>query len=237
MTGWPAKRSWAHVGTDRIEGGHRVLLDGQPVETPGGRPVVAPTRALADAMAAEWAAQRETIEPLTMPVMRAVNTAIDRVSTCHGGVARMLGDYAETDLLCHRAAAPPDLADRQARAWDPMLAWAAEALGARLAPTEGVLPVPQDAGAVARLRRVVAGTPAFELTALHDLVTLSGSLILGLAVARGRLTPEAAFDMSRIDEDHQAELWGRDAEAEAATVARRDQFLHAHRFLGLCAAG
>ncbi len=234
MTEWKAKRFWKQASVADAEGGFQVLLDGRPVKTPGKSLLVLPTRKMADAVAAEWDAQEDEIKPLTMPVTRSANSAIERVAAFHGEVAQMLGDYAETDLLCYRAESPSDLATRQAAAWDPLLDWAADTFGARLLPTEGVLPIPQAGEAVEKLRYAVREVPEFELTALHDLVTLSGSLIIGLAVARGHLAPDAAFSISRIDEEYQAELWGRDEEADAAKDARREQFVHADRFLRLC---
>jgi chaperone required for assembly of F1-ATPase len=230
MTEWKAKRFWTAAAVAEAEGGYQVELDGRPVRTPGKALLVLPTRAMAEAVAAEWDAQEGEIKPLTMPVTRSANSAIERVTPSHAEVAAMLSAYGETDLLCYRAEGPQDLAARQAEGWDPLLDWAAEALEARLHPTAGVLPVPQPAQSVANLSAEVTRTPPFHLTALHDLVTLSGSLILGLATAYGRLTPETAFDLSRIDEDFQIEQWGEDEEAAEFATARRAQFLHADRF-------
>ncbi len=237
MTEWKAKRFWTSAAVAEAEGGFQVQLDGRPVKTPGKALLVLPTRPMAEAIAAEWDAQEDEIKPLTMPVTRSANSAIERVTVFRHEVSAMLGDYAETDLLCYRAEGPSDLAERQAKAWDPMLDWAADHYGARLIPTEGVLPIAQSDTAVTALRAAVAVVDVFPMTALHDLITLSGSCVLGLAVSEGRLTPEDAFAMSRIDEEYQAELWGRDEEADAAAQARLDQFLHAHRFLGLCSDG
>lgn len=230
MTEWKAKRFWKTATVAEAEGGFQVLLDGRPVRTPGKTLVVTPTRAMADAMAAEWDAQEDEIQPLTMPVTRSANSAIERVTPIKAEVTDMLAAYAETDLLCYRAESPSTLASRQAAAWDPLLDWVADTLQARLVATEGVLPIPQSPDALARVRAHIAAVPPFQMTALHDLITLSGSAILGLATAHGRLTPDAAFDLSRIDEDYQIEQWGRDEEADAATADKRAQFLHADRF-------
>jgi chaperone required for assembly of F1-ATPase len=185
---------------------------------------------MAEAVAAEWEAQDGEIKPLTMPVTRSANSAIERVTPNHAEVAAMLAAYGETDLLCYRADGPQSLVERQAEGWDPLLDWAAQTYGARLRRTVGVLPVDQPAEAIETLSRKVAATPPFHLTALHDLVTLSGSLILGLATAEGRLDPKTAFDLSRIDEDFQIEQWGEDEEASAFAASRLEQFQHAHRF-------
>jgi len=230
MTEWKAKRFWTSAAVIESDGGYQIELDGRPVRTPGKLPLVLPTRAMAEAVAAEWDAQEGEIKPLTMPVTRSANSAVERVTPGHAEVAAMLSAYAETDLLCYRADAPQDLAERQAGGWDPLLDWAAETYGARLHTTVGVLPVPQPEDSLATLAAVVVRVPAFHLTALHDLVTLSGSLILGLATAEGRLSPDDAFDLSRIDEDYQIEQWGADEEAAEFAAARRAQFLHAHRF-------
>jgi hypothetical protein len=178
---------------------------------------------MARAIAAEWAEQGEEIDPLSMPVTRSANSAIDRVATQHGEVADMLAAYAETDLLCHRAETPLRLHEQQAAAWDPLLDWAEHRFGARLAPTTGILPVAQAEPALRLLSDTVHGTGAFQLTALHDLVSLSGSLILGLAVAEGRLDPAEGWRLSRIDEDWQI------AQQAVRGIPLTDQSLNAPR--------
>jgi chaperone required for assembly of F1-ATPase len=234
-SGWKAKRFWSDVSVAEAADGYAVQLDARRVMTPGKLPLALPTRAMADAVAAEWAAQQDEIQPLTMPVTRAANSAIERVAPQHDAVAATLAAYAETDLTCHRADTPQTLAARQAAAWDPLLDWLSGALGARLFPTTGVLPVAQPSRSLERLGAHVAGLDAFRLTALHDLVALSGSLVIGLAVAHDRLDPEAAWPVSRIDEDWQIEQWGRDAEAAAAAAVKRRDFLRAKTFWALAA--
>ena len=219
--GWAARRFWtrAEAAADG-GGGWQVLLDGRVLRTPGKQPLRLPTAPLAEAIAAEWQAQGDLIRPEAMPLTRAANSAIERVAPQRTEVAMMLAAHAGTDLLCYRATHPRDLAEAQARDWQPLLDWAAARYGARLAVTAGIMPLPQDAGALAALAGAVAGFGPVGLTALHDLVTLPGSLVLGLAVAEGRLTASDAHRLARLDEDHQAALWGRDAEAEAAAEAR-----------------
>lgn len=230
MSEWKPRKFWTSVGLRPADGGWQVALDDRVVNTPGKLPLVLPTRALAQAVADEWAAVDQAIDPAVMPVTRAANSAIEKVAPQFDTVASMLAEYGGTDLLSYRDDRQDALAREQAAAWDPLLDWAADTLGARLAVTGGVIPVAQDPAALAALRGHVAGLDPWGLTALHDLVTLPGSLVLGLAVVNGRLTAAEAYAMSRLDEDFQARLWGRDEEAEAAALRRRAAMLDAERF-------
>lgn len=227
--GWAARRFWtqADIRAGGSEGadGWQVMLDGRVLRTPGRQVLSLPTRALARAIAAEWDAQGEFVQPATMPLTRAANSAVERVTPQHASVAAMLAEYAQTDLLSHRAEAPAELVATQAREWDPLLDWLDNRFGARLAVTAGVMPVAQDKQALARLEHAVLGLGPFSLTALHDLVVLPGSLVLGLAVTEGRIGVDDAHRLSRIDEDHQARIWGHDPEADAV-AARRSEALH-----------
>lgn len=235
MTGWTARRFWTNAtAAPAPGGGAAVLLDGRPLRTPAKAPLALPSLALAEAVAAEWQAVEGTVNPAAMPLTRIANAAVDKVAPQQAEVAALLAAYGATDLLCHRAAAPPALAARQAAGWDPLLDWAAQALGAPLAVTAGVIAVPQPPGSLARLAAAVGALDPFRLSAFHDLVAIPGSLVLGLAVARGRLGADAAFALSRIDEDWQRELWGEDAEAEAAAARARADHAHAARFFALC---
>jgi len=162
--------------------------------------------------------------------------AIDRVATQHREVAEMLAAYAETDLLCHRADGPERLRQRQDAGWDPLLDWAEERFGARLVPVTGILPTKQPRTALDRLSEAVHGCDPFRLTALHDLVGLSGSLVLGLAVAHGRLAPSDGWSLSRIDEDWQIEQWGEDEQATEVAARKYGEFAHAMRFWTLSSA-
>lgn len=232
--GWKSKRFWQEVSVTDAEGGFGVMLDARRVLTPGKQPLVVPTRAMAEAVAAEWAAQEGEIKPLTMPVTRAANSAIERVRPQKPEVAAMLAAYAETDLTCHRAASPAELVDRQALGWDPILDWAATVHGAPLVPVVGILPGVQPQASLDALSARVAAFDEFRLTALHDLVTLSGSILLGLAVADRHIDPDRAWSLSRIDEDWQIEQWGADEDAAEAALIKRAQFLQADRFWSLC---
>ncbi len=236
MTEWKAKRFWTLAEVTEVEGGYRVALDGKPLNTPGKLPLILPTRPMADAVAAEWNAQEVEIKPLTMPNTRSANSAIERVVPQLQEVAAMLAAYGETDLLCYRAEGPAELTQRQITGWDPLLDWTAERYDARLNVGAGIVPVDQPPEAVANLADAVAGTDAFSMVALHDLVTLTGSLVLGLAVTERRLNAKNAYELSRIDEDWQIEQWGEDEEAKAAAAAKEAQLLHAEAFWDLCCA-
>lgn len=233
---WAARRFWREVTVEAEGEGFAVLLDGRRVRTPLKAPLALPTRAFAEAVAEEWRAQGEVVNPGAMPATRLANAAIDKVGASRAEVVAMLGDYGRTDLLCYRAEGPARLLERQRAAWDPLLAWAEEALGARLATGAGVMPVAQAEGDLARLRAAVDGLDDFALSAFHDLVALSGSLVLALAVAQGRLAPEAAWELSRLDEAFQIEEWGEDEEAAKAAEGKRGAFLDAARFMALLAA-
>ena len=234
MSGWKAKRFWKQATVEPEGAGWGVRLDGRPVKTPAKSPLVVPTEAMARAIAAEWDAQQAEVRPATMPVTRAANSAIDKVTPQFAAVAAMLADYGGTDLLCYRAEGPVPLVERQRAAWDPLLDWAAQHLGAPLACATGVLPVAQAPDSLARLTAEVQEFDPFRLTALHDLVAISGSLVIGLAVARGRIGVDAGWLASRIDEHWQAEQWGADDEATAAEAVKRAAMADAARFLMLC---
>lgn len=234
MSGWKLKRFWQEAQVTEAEGGgFAILLDGRPVRTPAKAPLVLPSRALAKAVAAEWDAQEGEVRPDTMPLTRTANSAIDKVLTQHDEVATLLAAYGETDLLCYRAEAPEELVDRQREAWDPLLDWAAEALQARLSAVRGVIPEPQDGVALERMARRVRGFDAFRLAAFHDLVSLTGSLVLGFAATQGVCEPEEIWEISRIDETWQAEKWGEDEQAAEHTAMKKQAFLDAMRFLSL----
>lgn len=231
MTGWTARRFWTAVTVAPApDGGHAVRLDSRPLRTPAKRPLTLPTRALAEAVAAEWAAVEGLVDPRRMPFTRSANAAVDKVTPQFAGVAALIADYGGSDLLCYRAEEPEALTARQAAAWDPILDWAARRHGAQLVVTRGVVPVAQPPESLARLAAAVHATTPFELTALHDLVSLSGSLLIGLAATEPDADPEALWVLSRIDEDWQAELWGRDDAAAAVAEGKKHAFLHAHRF-------
>jgi chaperone required for assembly of F1-ATPase len=233
MSDWKAKRFWKAAAVVPAPGGFTVELDGKPVRTPAKRALVLPTQRIADIVAAEWDAQEGVINPHGMPATKTANAALDKVADQHAEVADMLAGYGDSDLLCYRADAPEGLVARQSAAWDPMLDWAEEALGARLHPRIGVVHVPQDPEALAVLSRLTHRFNAFELAAFHDLVSLSGSLILGFAAALQARDIDLIWDMSRLDEVWQAEQWGKDDIAEAQAALRKAAFLHAGNMFAL----
>lgn len=230
MSEWKAKRFWTEAKVTETEGGFGILLDTRPVKTPGKATLVAPTPEMATAIAAEWDAQQDEIRPLTMPVTRAANAAIDKVTPQHAEVADMIAAYGDADLLCYRADAPEGLVARQEATWDPLLDWADAALGARLVPVVGVMHKPQDPRALAALSARVHAMDPFTLTAFHDLVSLSGSLVIGFAARMAHQDPETLWFASRIDEIWQEELWGVDEEARQMALAKQTQFINAKRF-------
>ena len=230
MSGWTAKRFWTATRVEEVDGGFTVRLDGRPVKTPAKTLLVVPTRAMADQIAAEWDAQQGKVDPRTMPWTRSANAALDKVANQFAEVAGLLAAYGDTDLLCYRADGPEELARRQTEGWDPLLAWSAATLKAPLNATVGVMHREQPAESLARLTARIGQMTAFQLTGFHDLVAISGSLVLALAVADQRLPAEEAWRLSRLDEHWQAEVWGRDEEAEMLEAARHEGFLHAERF-------
>ena len=231
------KRFWTEVHVAETPGGFGVRLDARTLRTPAKAELVVPTQALAEAIAAEWRAVEGEIRPEALPFTRAANVAVDRIAADPGPLVTHLASYGETDLLCYRAEAPVGLRARQAAAWDPALAWAARDLGAPLAVTEGVAHRAQDPASLAALHAAVGAHDAFALTALSELVTLSGSLVLGLAVARGALGAPEAWAASRLDETWQEEQWGVDDEAAEMARIRENDFLRAARLLELLADG
>lgn len=234
MSAWKAKRFWKTATAEGCDGGFTVRLDGRAVKTPAKSAFVLPTLAMAQAAAAEWDAQVKEVRPESMPVTRMANSAIDKVAVQFDEVAGLLAAYGESDLLCYRATGPVELIARQSAAWDPLLDWAAAVLGAPLVATAGVVHVAQPPGSIASLRaRLFALTP-FQLAAMHDLISISGSLILGFAVAGQRLTAAEAFSISRIDEQWQAEKWGEDEDAAALEALKRAALIEAARFWNLC---
>lgn len=229
------RRFWTEVTIEPEGGDFGLRLDARPLRTPAKAPLRVPTRALAEAVAAEWRAIAEEIDPAALPFTRAVNAAIDRVARDPAPVIDAVAAYGATDLVCYRAEAPEGLRLRQAAGWDPLIAWSAAALGAPLLTTFGVIHVAQPPASLEAMRAAVASGDAFALTALAELVALAGSLVIGLAVARGARTAKAAWDLSRIDEIWQADQWGSDDEAETSAALRRNDFLRAAHLLEMLA--
>ena len=230
------KRFYKDVSVVKAENGYSIQLDGRPVRTPKKLPLIVPTRPLADAIAEEWVAQTERIDPAMMPLSKLAITAIDGVTGSMDEVAADIVRFAGSDLLCYRAEAPAALAEAQALAWDPILRWVEAETGARFLLAEGVMPVTQGREALSRFGDLVAPFDAYALTALHVMTTLTGSAFLALAAAKGRLSAEEAWSAAHIDEDWQIARWGVDVEAADRRARRHAEMLAASRFLGLLSA-
>ncbi len=233
MSEWTMKRFWKAANVTELDDGASVALDDKPLRTPAKAPLILPTRAMARAVAEEWEAQDENVDPASMPMTRTANSAIDKVVPQRAEIVEMLAEYGRTDLLSYRAEAPDVLVARQDALWDPLLDWASDTYGARLVTTAGVMPVAQDPDAIARLAAPMKAMSPFELASFHDLVALTGSLVLGLAASDGAYAPDAVWALSRLDEEWQAEQWGRDEEADAVAARKHADFRDAHRFLTL----
>jgi len=227
------KRFYKDVSVAPEGPGFALRLDERPVKTPARAGLVVPSLALAEAMAAEWSAQGEEIDPRSMPLTGLANAAIDRVAPDPQAFAARLAEYAESDLLCYRADNPDKLVARQAERWDPVLAWARRRFDIELHVVTGIIHQPQSEAAVQQLARAVASRGAFELAGLSPLVTVSGSLVIALALAEGAISFEEAWAAASLDEQWQLEQWGDDADASAALEARRKDFEAGARFLEL----
>jgi chaperone required for assembly of F1-ATPase len=231
MSVWAAKRFWKTAEVVQTDAGFTVHLDGRAVKTPAKNPLIVPTRTLAALISAEWDAQTGKINPETMPMTRRANSALEKVAPNRVAVIEELAGYGGSDLLCYRAESPAELVARQAAGWQPWLDWAARDLGAPLNVTFGIVHVDQPKGSLANLRAQLDVQDVFSLAGLHDLVAITGSLVLALAMAKKRLRPEEAFALSRVDEQWQAEQWGRDQDADAMESAKAAALADAYRFL------
>ena len=227
------KRFYKAVTVAPAGDGWEVRLDDRPVKAPSGAPLVLARRALADAIAEEWSDQGERIRPDAMPFYRLAATAIDRVGPRRDEVISVTLKFAETDLLCYRAENPPELAQRQGERWQPLLDWARETLACDMRVTRGVIPVNQPAAALSALERALAELDDLQLTALSAIAAAAGSLVIALALARGRIDAETASDLAQLDEVFQAEQWGQDREAVLRRQRIRTEIAESARFLNL----
>jgi chaperone required for assembly of F1-ATPase len=216
--------------------GHRLLLDGRPVRTPAKALLTVPRAGLANAIAAEWQGQGETLDPRSMPLTGLANAAIDRVAPDREAFAAALARYGETDLLCYRAEGPAKLVGRQQTLWDPILAWARQRYDIELRVVTGVLHQPQPPEAVSRIARAVAARDAFELAGLSPLVTVGGSALIALALHERAIELEEAWAAASLDDQWQLDQWGEDKEARLALENRRQDFEAGLRFLELLSA-
>jgi chaperone required for assembly of F1-ATPase len=227
------KRFYRHAEAVPSAGGVAILLDGRSVKTPGRQPLLVPTEELADAIADEWNAQGEDIDPRSMPLTGLANAAIDRVAPDPAAFARTLAAFGESDLLCYRAEGPRPLADRQSARWDRLLAWARNRYDIEFETVCGVMHRNQPQATVDRLAAAVAARDPFRLAGLSPLVTVGGSLVIALALAEGAIGLEEGWAAATLDEQWQIEQWGEDALAVQALAARRRDFEAGYRFLTL----
>lgn len=210
-----------------------MVLDGRVVKTPARAVLALPAEALAGAVAAEWAAQGENVRPKTMPLNQIAATALDRVAPRRAEAIDEIAGYAASDLLCHRAEAPPELVGQQDAGWQPLVDWAAATLGGRLKVTTGILPIEQPAAALAACRGAVESHDDMGLAALAVAAAACGSLILALALSAGRIDSVRSWELSQLDESFQIARWGEDAEAAARRAEIRADIEAAARFLTL----
>jgi chaperone required for assembly of F1-ATPase len=222
--------------TVSIRDDNAILLDGKPVKTPAAAALRLPTLALAEAVAEEWRGQGDAVAPATMPLTKLANTALDRATALRTDIVGELAGFAGSDLLCYHADEPEILTARQREHWTPLLDWAHTTHGARLKTSRGIMHVAQDADAVAALRRALEALDDWTLTGLQTLTTITGSLVLALAVVAGRLTPAEAFALSRLDETFQAEKWGADEDAQKRAAAFAAEVETAGKFIALARA-
>ena len=224
------KRFWTGASVIEDDAGFGVALDGRSLKTPAKTQLMVPTRAMAEAIKAEWAAVGETVDPRAMPFTGLANAAIDRADDeLVAGITR----YAENDQFCYRAEGPTPLVERQTEAWDALLSWARRRYDVDFAICDGIIHVAQPSETIAKLGHAVTSLDRFRLAALSPLVTIGGSLVAGLAVLEKAFPAEAAWEAVSLDEQWQLEKWGSDAEAEAALDAKRSDFLAAAAFLDL----
>jgi chaperone required for assembly of F1-ATPase len=224
------KRFYQDAAVVAGESGFEIRLDGRPVRTPARAQLALPTHRLAEAVAEEWRAQGDVVDPRSMPFTGLANGAIDQIAPNRESFAAGIARYAESDLLCYRAEGPTELVGREAAAWDPLLDWAMARYDVAFRVTQGIIPVAQPDETLARLTAVVTAFDPFTLAGLSTLVTLSGSLVCGLAVVEGGHDADLIWTAAEIDEAWEVEQWGEDKEAAARSAQRRHEFAMARAF-------
>lgn len=230
------RRFWKDVTVAQVKGGWQVLLDGRAVKTQAGSAQVVPSRALADALAEEWAAQGETVDPDSLPLRDLADLAIDVIAPDRAGTNVKLRGYGETDTLCYRAEPGEPLHTRQLELWEPLLKAAEARWDVHFERISGVIHRPQSAATLARLETVLAAQDNFTLAALTTLTSLAASLVIGLAALEPGADVEALWAAAELEEIWQAELWGKEAEAEMRRARRFAAFRSARHFVNLARA-
>ncbi|WP_374379031.1 ATP12 family chaperone protein [Dongia sp.] len=233
MQGAAPRRFYKSVDTEKGAAGWCVALDGKVLRSPAKNAFELPGRALAQAIAAEWDAQADQVKPASMPLMQLASTAIDRVANERAKIIAELVGYAATDLVCYRADEPDALVEKEAQAWDPLLDWLRRRYDVTLLTTSGIVHVAQPPATMEALTKVVEGHQDFAVAALATAVHASGSLVIGLALAEGEITPEQAAHAAQIDELHQAERWGEDSDAVERRLGQLADLVAARRLLDL----
>lgn len=231
------KRFWKEVAVERTDAGWEIRLDGRPVRTPGRMPLALPNEALAQAIADEWRGVAEDIDPRAMPLTGLANAAIDRIAPDTAGFAVALANYGESDLLCYRSDHPALLRERQDKVWNAPLNWARGRYDVHFEIVTGIVHRGQPVATLTRLADAIAAQDAFALAALNQVVTITGSLVLALALAEGAMDADAVWQAANLDEDWQTEQWGEEMFATQARAVRQADYDAAVRFLGLCGAG
>jgi chaperone required for assembly of F1-ATPase len=219
------KRFYKSVAAVHGDEGFEIHLDGKPVRTPGKALLKVPNQPLAEALAKEWSDQRDTIELGIMPLTRVAYSAIDHVAKSRADVVDQIAKYAETDLVCYRAAAPFKLREFQINAWQPMVDWLEERFAVKLAITDGVMPVPQDPAHLATIREVIDGIDDFRLAAMREITTASDSVVVALALWDNAIEPDLAWRVAQVEEDFQIGFWGDDLTAIAMREGRKQALM------------
>ena len=227
------KRFWKEVATSKVKDAFGITLDGKPIKTPTKADLLVPSLALAEAIAKEWNEQGENVVPESMPMFQFSLTALDRVAPQREAIIDEIASYGASDLLCYREAQDHNLKQHQHEIWQPYLAWFEEQFEVSLLVTEGVMPISQSPQALKRMGEIVATYDDFALAGLHSLTTLTGSLVLGMAVAKEYVSAEKVTAAAFLDMRWQQEKWGSDEEAEQVMRARIESLLEAERYLAL----
>lgn len=227
------KRFWKEAAVVESGGGWSIALDGRPVRTPQRAPLAVESHALADAIAAEWQAVGETIDPAAMPMTGLTNAAIDLAAPDLAAFAEPVAAYATSELFCYREDRDAALLAEQAALWNPLLGWAEARYAIEFAITQGILPVDQPPATVAALRAAVLALDPWRLTALTPLVTIGGSLVAGLALVEAAHDADDLWQAVSLDELYQEQRWGSDDLATAARAKKQADWDNAARFLSL----
>jgi chaperone required for assembly of F1-ATPase len=228
-----ARRFYKDVDVGEGGGGFVLLLDRNPAKTPHGAPLVLPTRELAEAIAQEWRGQGDRLDSGTMMLTHLAYSAIERVGRERGKVTEHAMSFGRSDLLCYRADAPEALGTRQKEIWDPLLGWARESFGLRLTADAGIAYIEQPADALLRMQELTADFDDFTLAAFDAAATVTGSFVLALALVEGHKDVHEAFEAAQLEELYQAQVWGREPEAEARRRRLREELTTIHRFAAL----